>query len=234
MHEMLLPREFIGGRLRRLHAGDQAAFQSIAHSGYRPLSGWSPMSDAEAQAFLDKMHCAFLFTPGQWVQLGIAKPESDELVGDIGLYLSEDGTSGEVGFTLKPHSQGHGVAARAVAALQLFFGLPTPLVFWVLPTSEICPASSYLNVLAFSSLSAAKSFSEVSRAKNGYMSCREMMAINNVLLIQEVFYAANCIQTFQRNGASVGMMLMFNGYALGCSDYPAYVSRKRNSIEQSY
>ncbi|MBK7978263.1 MAG: GNAT family N-acetyltransferase [Deltaproteobacteria bacterium] len=103
MHETLLPREFLGGRLRRLHSRDRAAFQA-----YRSLpelgryQGWSPMSDAEAHAFLDEMHRAPLFTPRQWVQLGIAKPESDELVGDIGLCLSEDGTCGEVGFTLEP------------------------------------------------------------------------------------------------------------------------------------
>ncbi|MCC6903854.1 MAG: GNAT family N-acetyltransferase [Polyangiaceae bacterium] len=123
MHETLLPREFLGGRLRRLHSRDRAAFQA-----YRSLpelgryQGWSPMSDAEAHAFLDEMHRAPLFTPRQWVQLGIAKPESDELVGDIGLYLSEDGTCGEVGFTLEPSSQGRGVAALAVReALQLLF-----------------------------------------------------------------------------------------------------------------
>src|SRR5574337_1478726 len=123
MHETLLPREFQGGRLRRLHPRDRAAFQA-----YRSLTelgrfqGWSPMSDAEAHEFLDEMHRAPLFIPGQWVHLGIATPESDELVGDIGLYLSEDGTSGEVGFTLEPSSQGRGVAALAVReALQLLF-----------------------------------------------------------------------------------------------------------------
>jgi RimJ/RimL family protein N-acetyltransferase len=123
MHETLLPREFPGGRLRRLHTRDRAAFQA-----YRSLpelgryQGWSPMSDAEAHEFLDQMHRATLFTPGQWVQLGIAMRDSDELVGDIGLYLSEDGTSGEVGFTLEPSSQGRGVAALAVReALQLLF-----------------------------------------------------------------------------------------------------------------
>jgi RimJ/RimL family protein N-acetyltransferase len=123
MHETLLPREFPGGRLRRLHRRDRAAFQV-----YRSLpelgryQGWSPMSDAEAHEFLDEMHRVPLFTPGRWVQLGIATRESDELVGDVGLYLSEDGTSGEVGFTLEPSSQGRGVAALAVReALQLLF-----------------------------------------------------------------------------------------------------------------
>lgn len=123
MHETLLPRDFPGGRLRRVHPRDRAAFQA-----YRSLpelgryQGWSPMLDAEALAFLDQMHRAPLFTPGQWIQLGIAEPESDALVGDIGLYLSEDGASGEVGFTLQPSAQGRGVASRAVReAIRLFF-----------------------------------------------------------------------------------------------------------------
>ncbi|WP_128003665.1 GNAT family N-acetyltransferase [Piscinibacter defluvii] len=123
MHETLLPREFLGGRLRRMHLHDLAAFQA-----YRSLpelgryQGWSPMSDTEALEFLDDVHRAPLFMPGHWVQLGIAEPESDALIGDIGLYLSEDGAAGEVGFTLQPASQGRGVATHAVReALQLFF-----------------------------------------------------------------------------------------------------------------
>jgi RimJ/RimL family protein N-acetyltransferase len=123
MHETLLPREFFGGRLRRLQPRDLAAFQA-----YRALpelgryQGWSPMSDAEALQFIEEVHRAPLFAPGHWMQLGIAQPESDALVGDIGLYLSEDGTSGEVGFTLQPGSQGRGIATLAVReALRLFF-----------------------------------------------------------------------------------------------------------------
>jgi ribosomal-protein-alanine N-acetyltransferase len=123
MHETLLPREFPGGRLRRMYPRDHAAFQA-----YRSLpelgryQGWSPMSDAEALEFIDDVHRAPLFTPGQWVQLAIAEPASDALVGDIGLYLSEDGTSGEVGFTLHPSAQGRGIAGRAVReAVQLLF-----------------------------------------------------------------------------------------------------------------
>lgn len=123
MHETLLPREFPGGRLRRMLPRDHAAFQA-----YRALpelgryQGWSPMSDAEAFAFIEDMQRAPLFTPGQWVQLGIAAPESDLLVGDIGVYLSDDGTSGEIGFTLHPAAQGRGIAGRAVReAAKLLF-----------------------------------------------------------------------------------------------------------------
>ena len=123
MHETLLPREFSGGRLRRLRPADRVAFQayrSIPELGR--YQGWSPTSEAEALDFLAEMNQAPLFTPGQWVQLGIAESESDSLVGDIGLYLSSDGSTGEVGFTLQPSAQGHGVAGRAVReAIQLLF-----------------------------------------------------------------------------------------------------------------
>ena len=123
MHETLLPREFFGGRLRRLRPPDREAFQA-----YRTMpelgryQGWSSMSDVEAVEFLAKMNRAPLFTLGEWVQLGIAEAESDRLVGDIGLHLSEDGGTGEVGFTLQPSVQGRGIAGRAVReALQLLF-----------------------------------------------------------------------------------------------------------------
>jgi RimJ/RimL family protein N-acetyltransferase len=123
MHETQLPRDFSGGRLRRLRPTDRRAFQA-----YRAIpelgryQGWSPMSEAEALEFLAEMNQAPLFTPGEWMQLGIAEPESDSLIGDIGLYLSEDGGTGEVGFTLQPSAQGRGTAGRAVReALQLLF-----------------------------------------------------------------------------------------------------------------
>lgn len=118
----LLPREFSGGRLRRLRPADLAAFQayrSIAELGR--YQGWSPMSDAEAREFLADMNQARLFEPGQWIQLGIAKTPSDALIGDIGIYLSADGLTGEIGFTLEPGSQGRGLATQAVRqALELF------------------------------------------------------------------------------------------------------------------
>jgi ribosomal-protein-alanine N-acetyltransferase len=124
MDETVLPREFPGGRLRRLRASDCEAFQ--AYRGIAELGryqGWSPMSEAEALAFLDEAGRSPLFVPGDWIQLGIAEPASDRLVGDIGLYLSGDGSSGEVGFTLAPSAQGRGIASRAVReAVQLMLG----------------------------------------------------------------------------------------------------------------
>jgi ribosomal-protein-alanine N-acetyltransferase len=121
----LLPRAFPGGLLRRLRTSDLAAFQayrSIPELGR--FQGWSPMSEAEAVAFLAEMNEARLFTPGDWVQLGIAEPEADQLIGDIGIFLSADGLTGEIGFTLARAAQGRGIATAAVRqALQVLFGV---------------------------------------------------------------------------------------------------------------
>ena len=119
-----LPRAFPGGLLRRLRTGDLAAFQayrSIPELGR--FQGWSPMSETEALSFLAEMSEARLFTPGDWVQLGIAEGEADQLIGDIGMFVSADGLTGEIGFTLAPAAQGRGIATAAVRqALQLIFG----------------------------------------------------------------------------------------------------------------
>lgn len=82
------------------------------------------MSDAQALSFLAEMSEAPLFTPGDWVQLGIAERDADRLIGDIGIFVSADGLTGEIGFTLSPAAQGRGVAAAAVRrALQLLFAV---------------------------------------------------------------------------------------------------------------
>jgi aminoglycoside 6'-N-acetyltransferase len=119
----LLPQVFLGARLRRLRQSDLAAFQayrSIPELGR--FQAWLPMSETNALTFLLEMNGAPLFTPGTWVQLGIAESETDHLIGDIGLFLSDDGLTGTVGFTLAPSAQGRGIATSAVRqAVQVFF-----------------------------------------------------------------------------------------------------------------
>src|SRR5262249_3483170 len=140
--ESLLPRRFDGGILRRLRRSDLGAFQS--YRGIPELGryqGWSPMSEADALAFLVEMEATALFQPGQWVQLGIADPGTDVLVGDIGLHLSDDSQTGEVGFTLAPSAQGRGVATAAVReAIRLFYSA-TP-VTRILGITDIRNAAS--------------------------------------------------------------------------------------------
>ena len=117
-----LPIAFTGGQLRRFRPADLAAFQayrSIPELGR--FQAWTIQSDAEAAAFIAAMGDRPLFPRGDWVQLAISDP-GDQLLGDIGLFLAEDGLSGEIGFTLAPSAQGRGIATEAVCeALRLFF-----------------------------------------------------------------------------------------------------------------
>jgi aminoglycoside 6'-N-acetyltransferase len=106
-----------------MRTSDLAAFQayrSIPELGR--FQGWSPLSETEALSFLGEMSEARLFTAGNWVQLGIADHADGHLIGDIGVFVSADGLTGEIGFTLAPAAQGRGIAAAAVReVLQLLF-----------------------------------------------------------------------------------------------------------------
>ncbi len=80
------------------------------------------MSETEASAFLTTMNTASLFSPGEWIQLGIAEPKSDHLIGDIGIYVANDRSTAKIGITLEPDSQGRGIATAAVKeAIHLLF-----------------------------------------------------------------------------------------------------------------
>jgi RimJ/RimL family protein N-acetyltransferase len=118
-----LPRYGAIVALRRLAAADLAAFQAYrGDPDVGRYQGWTVLSDHEARAFLAEMSAAPLFRPGHWIQLGIADPRSLALLGDVGLFLSDDATQAEVGFTLARAAQGRGVATAAVReALRLVF-----------------------------------------------------------------------------------------------------------------
>ena len=113
--------------LRRLRRADLAAFQAYRHDpAVGRYQGWSAQPDAEALAFIDEMAAAPLFPRGDWLQLAIADPEGDRLLGDIGACVSADGASAELGFTLAPAVQGLGLATAAVrAATALVFAHST-------------------------------------------------------------------------------------------------------------
>jgi RimJ/RimL family protein N-acetyltransferase len=109
--------------LRLLRASDLAAFQAYrADAELGRYQGWTAMSDAQALDFLVEMAAATTLVLGDWVQLGIAEPRRDELIGDIGLFLDADGQEAEIGFTLAHAWQGQGLAAEAVrVAVRLVF-----------------------------------------------------------------------------------------------------------------
>lgn len=78
---------------------------------------WEGTSVDEAVAFIRKNAGSSLGTPGQWQQVAIALGADDCLVGDIGLFLRDDGCSAELGFTLARRYQGRGLAREAMVGL---------------------------------------------------------------------------------------------------------------------
>ncbi len=88
--------------------------------------GWDPMDWQAAEAFLHETFEATHLLPSHWVQLAVASTASDLLLGDVGLYLSEDSTFAELGFTLARAHQRQGHATRAAElAVQQALRAPT-------------------------------------------------------------------------------------------------------------
>lgn len=118
-----LPRLGNGFMLRRLTSDDLPEFQAYRHDPeLGRYQGWASMSDEEATAFLREMNTTPLLNPDNWTQIGIADPNTRRLIGDIGVFLDQDGRYAEVGFTLARHAQGRGVATAAVReAINLIF-----------------------------------------------------------------------------------------------------------------
>jgi RimJ/RimL family protein N-acetyltransferase len=123
LNDRFLPRSGARVTLRRLDSADLPDFQVYRRDAdVGRYQGWTGMSDAEALEFLAEMNSAVLFEPGKWCQIGIAEPTGGRLIGDIGVFISFDGQSAEIGFTLNPRVQGQGLASAAVRdAIKLIF-----------------------------------------------------------------------------------------------------------------
>ena len=110
--------------LRRFLDRDLARFQSYrCDPEVGRYQGWSALDDAGAAAFIARMAVARVGVPGEWFQIAVADRSTGELVGDIGIGLDKDRTEvAEIGFSMAPAAQGHGLGAEAVrSALALLF-----------------------------------------------------------------------------------------------------------------
>ncbi|MDQ8153819.1 MAG: GNAT family N-acetyltransferase [Gemmatimonadota bacterium] len=104
--------------LRPLRRTDLAAFLSYrSDPEVARYQSWEDISRAAATAFLRAQAKPSLSAPGVWQQIGIARVSTDQLIGDIGLLLREDGRSAEMGFTVAREHQGIGLAREALTGL---------------------------------------------------------------------------------------------------------------------
>jgi RimJ/RimL family protein N-acetyltransferase len=76
---------------------------------------WDGISRDDALSMVRAQTQTSLGAPGRWQQIAIAR--DGELVGDIGLFLSADGRSALLGFTLARRYQGLGLAREALEGL---------------------------------------------------------------------------------------------------------------------
>lgn len=103
--------------VRRLQPSDLERFASYrADPVLARYQGWAPMSLDEARGFIASMRTQPMLEPENWVQLAIANAADDDLLGDIGLCLHENGDA-EIGFTLRQEAQGQGFATEALRGL---------------------------------------------------------------------------------------------------------------------
>ena len=111
-------------QLRRFSASDLERFQSYrCDPEVGRYQGWSALDDAAAKTFLDTMAVAQIGVPGEWIQIAVVENGTGALVGDIGFgfHKERDGVA-EIGFTIAPVAQGHGLGAEAVmCALEWLF-----------------------------------------------------------------------------------------------------------------
>ena len=105
--------------LRRLRPDDAT---SVA--GYRGLpevarfQSWESFGPDDAARLIADQAAVRPDTPGTWLQHAIALVESGEVVGDCGIHVrADDPRQVELGITLAPAHQGHGLAAEAVEAV---------------------------------------------------------------------------------------------------------------------
>jgi aminoglycoside 6'-N-acetyltransferase len=84
---------------------------------------WDAYDATAASALIAEMADSAPGRPGHWHQWGIEEIATGLLVGDCGLFTQQNGTQGEIGFTLAPDAQGRGFATEAVTlVLQAAFG----------------------------------------------------------------------------------------------------------------
>ncbi len=118
-----LPMRADRAMLRLLRESDVSVFHEYrADPLLARYQGWSPMSLMQASEFVRGMSKVSDLIAGDWIQLAIADPTSDVLIGDVGIFLDVERNAAEIGFTVRSENQGRGIASAAVgAAIRLIF-----------------------------------------------------------------------------------------------------------------
>jgi RimJ/RimL family protein N-acetyltransferase len=127
--QLVFPERGLRVTLRRLQPSDLRVFQAYRHDArLGRYQGWTATSDDDALKFLCDASAAQRFALDDWVQIGIAKSDTHTLIGDIGIHLSADCATAEIGFTLQREAHGSGLATDAVRQVIKMVFAQTPAV----------------------------------------------------------------------------------------------------------
>ncbi|MDQ3269212.1 MAG: GNAT family N-acetyltransferase [Pseudomonadota bacterium] len=141
-----LPYQLERVRLRRLRSADLNDFLAYRRDPeVARYQGWAPMADSEASGFLEDHGRHVSLTPGAWHQLAIAQHESDLLIGDVGVWLSPDGSQAEIGISIASSFQGNGLGCECLKGL-------IELLFSATRVAEIVAHSDARNAACLSML----------------------------------------------------------------------------------
>jgi RimJ/RimL family protein N-acetyltransferase len=140
------PFNYPAGRivLRYLRPTDLANFLAYrADPEVARYQGFDPYTEEQATAFIAAQSQRPIPAPaGEWVQIGIALIEDDELIGDCALHLDGyDPRLAEIGITLNAAYQGRGYAREALQGL-LKFGFETLQLHRVVANMDVRNAAA--------------------------------------------------------------------------------------------
>lgn len=105
--------------LRRFAPADLEPFLAYRNDpDVARYQSWEGISRTEAEAFIRSQETQEPLTPGEWIQIAIARRESGVLLGDLGLYVQDpESRQATVGVTLARPHQGQGYASEALVCL---------------------------------------------------------------------------------------------------------------------
>lgn len=131
-------------RLRRFIEADMPAFLAYRNDPeVARYQSWESMTEREARAYITDQVEVQPGEPGAWFQFAIALKDTDALVGDCALHVSEDDPRlGEIGYTLAREQQGHGYATEAIHTL-LAYAFETLALHRVSATADCRNTPSY-------------------------------------------------------------------------------------------
>jgi ribosomal-protein-alanine N-acetyltransferase len=119
-----MPKLFIATdrlKIRNLEPEDLADFHHYrSNPEVTRFQGFDVLDERKCRDFINSQKDKEFGKPGEWVQYGIEKLESGNLIGDCAIRLGTDPHIAHIGITLCPEEQRKGYAKEAMLAIMKF------------------------------------------------------------------------------------------------------------------